>query len=239
MLGFSVGKQGSPFLGLSIMLCSSALFPAMAGDAPAGERGKPLAMLLGDSIRMGYQKEVERNLAGKVEVWSPEENCEDTTFSLPRLEKWLAGRKAAVIHVNWGLHDIFLNEKEEPRRSVEAYAANLRKLFAKIKELDKDAVLVFALTTPVDEARQRTSKTYGRLVRRNSDVDAINAKAKEIAAEFGARIDDLHAPVAEEGVEVMLVDDGIHLNPKAASVLGAKVAKSVEDALAKKKSEAK
>ncbi len=233
-------KPASSLLKLSILLCSTALLPGISAGGPAAEAGeRPLAVLLGDSIRIGYQKAAEGKLTGKAKVWAPEENCEDSKFMLAHLDKWLEGRKPAVIHINCGLHDIFLNEREEPRRSVESYAENLRKIFARIKELNSGAVVIFALTTPVDEARQRTSKTYGRLVRRNADVDAINAKAAEVASECGVLIDDLHAPVLEKGAEAMLVDDGIHLNAKAAELLGGRVAAAVEDALKSKSPETK
>ena len=37
-------------------------------------------LLIGDSIRMGYDKSVKRTLAGKANVIFPEENCRFASF---------------------------------------------------------------------------------------------------------------------------------------------------------------
>ena len=195
------------------------------------KKSLPLVVLLGDSIRMYYQSAAVEKLKEKAVVWAPEENCNDSTFMLNNLDKWLGDKKPAVIQLNCGLHDIFLSEKGEYHHSFEVYVENLRKIFKNIKENHKDTLIIFALTTPVDEARQKTSKTYGRLVRRNSDVDKINSIAMEIAKEFNIPVNDLHAPIMNAGVENMLVEDGIHLKPEAAEKLAAQTAAMIKNNL--------
>ncbi len=190
------------------------------------EEKMPNVVLLGDSIRMGYQAEVVKSLAGKAEVWAPEDNCQSSDFMLKNLDRWLAGKTPDVIFFNCGLHDIFLNEAGQARHTVEQYADFLRQIYVKLKTGRDKTTIIFALTTPVDEARQKTSKTYGRLVRRNSDVELINQKAAEVARDYGATVCDLHQPIQETGVEHLLVDDGIHLNPQGAQKLGAVVAQT-------------
>ena len=191
----------------------------------------PLTVLLGDSIRMGYQDEVKRLLAGKAETWFPEENCQDTPFMLKKLDQWLGGKKPDVIHVNCGLHDIFLDDGEHTRRPIDVYAVNLRQVLQKIRTLCPDSTVIFALTTPVDETKQPSSKTYARLVRRNRDVEEINTVAVAAVRDAGMKLNDLYSTTVRNGVGDMLIDDGIHLNKRAAGILGEQVARHIETTL--------
>ncbi|NOZ21348.1 MAG: SGNH/GDSL hydrolase family protein [Planctomycetes bacterium] len=209
-----------------IPLAGLGFLAAWAPMATAGEE-RPVVILLGDSIRIGYQRVVISELAGKANVWAPKANCKHTQFTLEHIEEWVKGRKPAVVHINCGLHDLFLSKATgKPRHSLDVYADNLRAIFEKLRRLT-DAKIIFALTTAVDEERQATSKTYGRVVRRNAQIAVYNAKAKEIAGEFNVRVNDLYAVVQEGGVDVMLIDDGIHLSPEGAQRVGKQVAQSI------------
>ena len=196
----------------------------------------PTVILLGDSIRIGYQKTVAAELHGQAKVWSPKENGKDTGYTLEHLGKWIEGREASVVHINAGLHDLFLSSKTgRPRHSPDVYVTNLRKIFAELIRLT-DAEVIFALTTPVDEQRQASSETYSRVVRRNSDIAAYNRRAVEVAAEFGVRINDLHAVAV--GVTDGLRDDGVHLSAKGVDVVGKQVAHNVLSVLNERHPEA-
>ena len=50
----------------------------------------PLIVLIGDSIRMGYQDHVASELAGRAEVWVPEENGGDSRNVLAHLDQWVS-----------------------------------------------------------------------------------------------------------------------------------------------------
>jgi hypothetical protein len=185
---------------------------------------KPLVILFGDSIRMNYQEAVRAELQDQAMVWSPKENGQHTVFTLGKLGEWLKGRDPQVIHLNVGLHDLFLSAKTgKPRHTLETYAGNLQKIFARLRELT-DARLIFALTTAVDEQRQATSKTYGRVVRRNPDVDRYNAKARELALHAGFAVNDLNAFMKRNDPAKLLRDDGIHLTPDGSKIVGKEVA---------------
>ncbi|MBC8351117.1 MAG: c-type cytochrome [Planctomycetes bacterium] len=188
----------------------------------------PVVILLGDSIRINYQKTVAAELQDKATVWSPEENCRHTAYTLEQLEKWVAGRNASVVHINVGLHDLFLNSKtDQPRHSLAVYSTNLRKIFARLKELT-DAEVIFALTTPVDESWQAASKTYKRVVRRNLDVIEYNLRATEIATAAGIRVNDIYgAAIAAGKHEILRESDGIHLSKRGEAVIGKEVAHSI------------
>ncbi|MFP6621447.1 MAG: GDSL-type esterase/lipase family protein, partial [Pirellulaceae bacterium] len=141
---------------------------------------------------------------------------------------WLTDKKPAVVHINVGLHDMFLGTKGgQPRHSLEFYEANLRNIFAQLKHLT-DARIIFALTTPVDEERQAISKVYGRVVRRSADVARYNEAARRIALAAGAAVNDLHAIAVQAGKDDILREDGIHLSDKGCTVLGKAVAEQVD-----------
>ena len=214
---------------LTSIVIAFFLVPLVARSAEnATPDDLPVVILLGDSIRMNYQNTVAAELKGKAIVWSPKENCRHSAYTLEQVEKWLKGRKASVVHINVGLHDLWLNsETGPPRHSLDVYAANLRKIFARLKELT-DAKIVFALTTPVDEKWQAASETYGRVVRRNPDIVKYNEKAAEIAKESDVRINDLHAICIKAGVKnVLRESDGIHLSKTGEEVIGKHVARCV------------
>jgi len=201
------------------------LFSYLMSDGPPATL--PTVVLLGDSIRINYQATVTAQLAGQASVWTPSENGAHTAFTLAHLKGWLQDRNPSVVHINVGLHDLFLNAKTgEPRHSLQVYDKNLRAIFVKLRELT-DAEILFALTTDVDEQRQAASATYGRVVRRHADVRTYNARAREIAKQFQIRVNDLPAAMRSAGIRRMLAQDGIHLSEAGKRVLGQQVARQV------------
>jgi len=63
-------------------------------------------VLIGDSIRLGYQETVAQELAGRAQVWGPPENSGDSVNVRRHLEEWVLSRRPTVVHLNCGLHDI-------------------------------------------------------------------------------------------------------------------------------------
>ena len=67
-------------------------------------------VLLGDSIRMGYDKYVRKSLEGSAEVFYPAENCRFTFYLLRTLRDWVKNgdlpTDADVVHWNAGLWDM-------------------------------------------------------------------------------------------------------------------------------------
>lgn len=196
----------------------------------AGAAELPLVILLGDSIRMGYQNVTTRELAGTAQVWAPKENCAHSAHTLAHLDKWLEGKTPTLIHINCGLHDMWRNDDGSIRHAEEAYVENLAAIFARLKELAPQATLVFALTTPVDQDLQKTSR-YGRVVRRNADIPRYNAAARELAQANGVLVNDLYAAVNHIGLKQLISADGVHLNQQGCDVLGKAVADCVRQAL--------
>jgi lysophospholipase L1-like esterase len=210
-----------------------SLLPAFAVEPVTSSSSLPTVVLLGDSIRMNYQPEVEKALEGKAIVAAPKDNCKHTAYFLENLDRWLSGQeKAQVIHLNVGLHDLYLDSKTgKPRHTLEVYEKNLRAIFKRLEKLS-DARVIFALTTVVNEPLQAASEGYGRVVRRNVDIEVYNAKAREVAEEFEIPVNDLYRFMKEFGPEKILrPSDGIHLSPEGCEIMGAEVARVISEHL--------
>ena len=190
----------------------------------------PLVALLGDSIRMGYQNVVARELAGCATVWAPEENGAHAKHTRARLPVWFADRKPAVIHLNVGLHDMWLDEGGGHRHPLPEYLAELRAILEWLRDRTT-ARVVFALTTPVDQDRQRAS-AYGRVVRRNGDIPEYNAGARALAESLGLGIDNLYGVAQAAGLDGIIAADGVHFCPEGYEVLGKAVADCIRLELA-------
>ena len=53
-------------------------------------------ILVGDSIRMGYQASVVKELEGVAEVWGPEQNGGNSANILAHLDEWVIAKDAAI-----------------------------------------------------------------------------------------------------------------------------------------------
>lgn len=183
---------------------------------------------------MNYQHVVKEELKNRARVWSPSDNCRHTAYVLENLDHWLkqADGKPEVIHINVGLHDMFLHAKTgKTRHTLVVYEQNLRAIFTRLKK-QTEAKIIFALTTAVMEERQAKSKGYGRVVRRNTDIDRFNAKAREVAQEMSVDVNDLNAFMKNRGPEKILREsDGIHLSPLGCKLLGGEVAHTARNSL--------
>jgi hypothetical protein len=66
---------------------------------------RPRVLLIGDSIRLGYQPLVAARLGAAVEVSGPPGYCGDSGDVLKRLGDWIAPG-TTLVAVNAGLHDL-------------------------------------------------------------------------------------------------------------------------------------
>ena len=180
----------------------------------------PLIVLIGDSIRMGYQAHVTSQLAGRAEVWSPEENGGDSRNVLAHLDDWVFSRQPGLVHVNCGLHDLKRAFGAESAVPLAEYERNVRQILQRLRR-ELDGAVVWATTTPVDEAWHHQNKGFDRL---EADVAAYNAAARAVAADLGVPIDDLFAVVEREGKARLLTQDGVHFTEAGSQLLGRVVA---------------
>ena len=185
---------------------------------------------IGDSIRMGYEPTVARELAGWAEVWEMGGTQGGTTRNvLEHLDEWVLNRDPDIVHLNAGLHDLAreVGPGPENRVPLEEYRTNLREILSTLQDKTR-ARLIFGLTTPVDLERQR-EVDYG-INRINEDVLKYNQAAAEVAAELQVEINDLYQVVVDHGVEKMLGPDEVHFTEEGSAILGRAVAAAIRAA---------
>lgn len=88
-------------------------------------------LLLGDSIRMHYEKDVQIILGDKYKVYSLEENCRFSAYTLNSLGFCLSEFPTPdVIHLNCGLWDTaILYPKDGRFTGIDEYVSNIKKYF--------------------------------------------------------------------------------------------------------------
>ncbi|MGF1450204.1 MAG: SGNH/GDSL hydrolase family protein [Opitutales bacterium] len=187
-------------------------------------------VLIGDSIRMGYESTVRTLLGPSYEVITCAENGRSSETVLARLDEWALAHAPQLVHLNCGLHDLRrdfgANENAIPPA---LYANNLRAIFEKL-QAGTAIQIVWAQTTPVNEAWHHQTKDFDR---READVDAYNRCAQAIAAQKGIQINDLHRVIQDAGRDRLLRDDGVHFTPEGSELLGQAVAEAIQKAVSK------
>jgi lysophospholipase L1-like esterase len=226
---------------LSDAICLlAALITSISGASAAektnAEPSKPLprVLLIGDSIRGGYGKAVEKLLAGKAEVVVNAGNAQHTGTGLEKLDGWLGDGKWDVIHFNWGLWDVAYRNPESKNfghldkvggkitTPLPEYEKNLRALVARLKKTG--ATLVWASTTPVPDGEP------GRI---KGDEVRYNAVAAKIMAENGVAIDDLYAMAMPQLAKIQNPQN-VHFAASGCDLLARQVADSILAALARR-----
>jgi lysophospholipase L1-like esterase len=192
----------------------------------------PNVLILGDSISMGYTLDTRALLKGKANVFRPNENCSGTTKGVQAVDRWVADRKWAVIHFNFGLHDLkhvakpgddkaSPNPQDPPQATVEKYTENLEVIVKKLKATG--ARLIFATTTPVPS---------GTKIRETGGEAPYNAAALKIMKANGIAINDLHAFCVPKLDKLQKPHD-VHFTAAGSKALAEQVAKSIQAELKK------
>ncbi len=182
-------------------------------------------ILIGDSIRMGYQPVVAEILGDSAEVSGPEQNGGDSRNVLSRLAEWVFQNAPDIVHINCGLHDI-KKDKETGEISVPIgeYAENVNNIFNALRQ-NTEAEIIWATTTPVNYKSHHEKKDFDRF---EEDVEAFNKVAEELAKEKGIKINDLNKVVENKGVSSIMTPDGVHYTQNGYRVLGEAVANKLK-----------
>ncbi len=199
--------------------------------------GLPRALLIGDSISIGYTLHTRKLLAGKVNLHRIPTNGGPTTRGLASIDKWLGKGKWDVIHFNWGLHDLkYMGPKGEnladpngPANKQQVppdeYAKNMGKLVARLKKTG--AKLIWTTTTPVPAG------AGGRV---KGDSAKYNAIALKVMTENGVAVDDLYA-LALPQLSKIQKPKNVHFTSEGSKVLARQVANSILKGLGKEELE--
>ena len=203
-----------------------ALIPSL------GAKDLPKALLIGDSISIGYTPYVVAALKGKVDVIHHRGNAQHTGTGLKMLDRWVGKTQWDVIHFNWGLWDLCYRHpqsKEQGRRdkkrgtlttSLEQYEKNLDQLAVRLKKTK--AKLIWAHNTTVPE---------GEAGRKVGDDDKYNEAAVRVMKKHGIEINDLNALTDSFPAELFTAPGNVHFKTEGSKKLGQTVAEKITEAL--------
>lgn len=187
-------------------------------------------LLLGDSIRMGYQQYVKEALNGEYEVLYPEDNGRFAAYTL-----WQANQELkwnpdiALVHFNNGYWDMNIEAPmTEAIHPVEEYVGFLRRIVALCRQCG--AKVVFATTVPILESGAAGDNTgvQGTINYSNEWVKAYNAAAVELMAELEVPVNDLYALCMEDEYRYKC-EDRLHLSEEGSRRCAAQVAEFVRE----------
>ena len=178
-------------------------------------------VLLGDSIRMGYDKYVKEAFAGVAEVYYPNDNCAFATHTLRYVHEWKAKGNwpddVDLVHWNVGLWDALELFGDEPMTPIPHYAALLPRLDKRFRMLFPRAKMIFATSTPVNEKVANPD-----FIRHNATIEKYNAAAIEALSSTDTLINDLYPYVASLPNEYH--SDWVHYyTPEGTAAIGGRV----------------
>ena len=163
---------------------------------------------------MGYDSFVQDKLAGKMNVYFPDDNGRFAQYTLRALHDWkgrLSLPEIQVVHWNNGLWDLLhlnatssgcdgeaagdtispenvpteVHFDKDPLTPPDMYRYMLARVLTRIRQLFPKAQVIFATTTPVIE--EQASWAY----RSNAEIDLYNQIARETLTPLGVRINEL------------------------------------------------
>ena len=180
-------------------------------------------VLIGDSIRMGYQPLVTKKCK-KAEVWGPTENCRHSLWVLDHFQEWVADQEPDVVHVNFGIHDCIPMFDGDHQILLPQYRLSLKRVIAKVKELG-NTQMVWATTTPLYRSEQDKPMNEWQ-IRGDANLKVYNDAALEIVQAEGLPVNDLHEVIMSNDYTKCLIEDGCHMTEFGNEVLSDAVVKA-------------
>ena len=194
----------------------------------------PNVLIIGDSISIGYHKEVVKLLEAKANVFRPKTNCGDTNKGVKSLDKWLGKTKWDVIHFNFGLHDLcyrhpdakVYGKRDKVNGSVSVaipqYKKNLEGIITRLKKTN--AKLIWGSTTFVPE---------GEAGRHQKDNLSYNREARKIMVNNDIIVNDLFT-ISKQLPEKFKKPADVHYTSEGSAILAKRVAQFIAQELPKK-----
>ena len=177
--------------------------------------------LIGDSIRMGYDKYVKDALENTAEVFYPTKNCKFAEYVLRYAHEWKNkgewGDDIDLVHWNAGLWDALELFGDEPLTSLSYYGEAIARIDKRLRMLFPNAKIVFATSTSVNESRAKPE-----FMRHNSTIQKFNAEAVRALSGTDTVINDLYTLTAS--FPDTYHSDWVHFyTPEATELIGGRV----------------
>ena len=190
--------------------------------------------LLGDSIRMGYEKYVQEKIPD-CKILSPDDNCKFSSYMLNSLRFWLPRfEKPDVIHFNAGLWDTAcLYVDDGPFTKKDEYVRNILSIARELKRFN--VPVIFATTTPVNAEdisavatpsvdapdAETVFKQDNKRIKEYNDAVVLELEKQ------GIIINDLYSLIINNRARY-ISPDGIHMNDEGKKILGDAVVKIIK-----------
>ncbi len=204
-------------------------------------------ILIGDSIRLGYDAYVRELLGEHVAVYSPADNCRWTKYTLWNMPLWMNGwewPKVDVIHWNTGIWDLHRHMADgEPFTPLYQYLDDNRRLAIQMasycdrliwaniipggKALDENKPFCPLINTNPNSQEIRLcvpQEQWNRDVRRYNEATAQMLRMRDV------QVNDLYTVLAAD-TEKYISSDGIHPTEEGYRALAAVVAEKILAAL--------
>lgn len=184
-------------------------------------------LLIGDSIRKGYDKYVRMSFEGEAEVYYPEENCRFAAYVTRNLHEWkknLGIEDIDLIHWNAGLWDDLILPDGECLTPLPVYCYYIERICKLIKSYFPNAKVIFATSTPIQE------ELFMHCKRINKDTERYNEEAVAIVKRHGFEVNDLYSAMV--GMPKEYYSDLTHpYTAGGTKLLTEKVVSAIEKAL--------
>ncbi|MBI3986520.1 MAG: hypothetical protein HY343_06350 [Lentisphaerae bacterium] len=181
-------------------------------------------VLIGDSIRMGYQPLVAKKCP-EAEVWGPAENCRHSVCVLEHFKEWVADQAPDVVHVNFGIHDANYRPDGKPQIVLPQYRLSLQRFIDRVGQLG-NTKMIWATTTPLyTPVKGKPMEQWP--VSATAEIADYNAAALEIVKGRGLPVNDLHDVVVRNGFAKCLCEDGCHMTAFGNEALSDAVVKAI------------
>lgn len=190
-------------------------------------------LLLGDSIRMGYDEYVKELLKGKCEVYYDDvDNGRFSSYTLWQANQFFKNfGKFDVVHWNNGYWDMNVEAPmTDAMHPVEEYVHFLKRIIHEICR--NGAQIIFATTTPVLDsgAAMDNTGTGMEISYDNSWVQKYNEAAKKLMAEENITVNDLYTLMLQDK-NYYKCEDRLHLTEEGYRLCAAQAVKLIEEKL--------
>ena len=180
-------------------------------------------VLIGDSIRMGYQPLVTEKLAGKADVWGPPTNGRHSLWVLDHFQQWVADQTPDVFHLNCGIHDAVVMDDGHAQIVLDQYRLCLGRIIRGVQALGT-VKMIWATTTPRYTPTDGVPMTdWPKML----EIDTYNAVAMEVVTAAGLPVNDLHQVILDNDYTKCLTEDGCHMTEFGNAVLSDAVVRAV------------
>ena len=178
-------------------------------------------ILIGDSIRMGYDKYVKEALSNVAEVYYPGENCRFAEYVLRYAHEWKNNLgwpdDADLVHGNAGLWDALELLGDEPLTTLDYYEHAIKRIDKRLRQIFPKAKIIFATSTAVIEEWANPD-----FFRHNETIKKYNEAAINALADTDTVINDLWS-ITESAPEIYHSDWVHYYTPAGTEMIGNKV----------------